>query len=164
MSKNDVLFDILQVFILSLCLVILVVVGFAYSSIRYYRRKCKPLSIVNMMSYVMVSINLNLDEARDAHLGFSKTRFRKRDRFMFYGRKVLRQVTSAAGSNRRKKIITKITKKLLKLKTDTPPTRLHVSKLFFSLGLNVDYGIFKIHWLQIPNRYWSLPQNTFKRR
>jgi hypothetical protein len=46
---------------------------------------------------------------------------------MFYGRKVLRQVKNiSAGANKRKKIISKFTKNILKMKKDAPPPRLQV--------------------------------------
>ncbi|ODN06433.1 Neuropathy target esterase sws, partial [Orchesella cincta] len=63
----------------------------------------------------------------EAVTGGSKTRFRKRDKVLFYGRKMLRKVKNiSAGANKRKKIISKITKKLLQIKKDAPPPQLHV--------------------------------------
>jgi len=73
-----------------------------------------------------------LDEAREAAAGQGKPRFRKRDKVMFYGRKMLRKVKSiSAGANKKKKIISKITRKLL-MKKEATPTQLQVPLYFFS--------------------------------
>ncbi|VVC39826.1 Hypothetical protein CINCED_3A007107 [Cinara cedri] len=60
----------------------------------------------------------------------TKTRFRKRDKVLFYGRKMLRKVKSISGQVRgqgkKRKLVIKFARRLLRMKKDTLPQRLNV--------------------------------------
>ncbi|XP_025195604.1 neuropathy target esterase sws isoform X2 [Melanaphis sacchari] len=59
-----------------------------------------------------------------------KTRFRKRDRVLFYGRKMLRKVKSISGQvhgqGKKRKLVIKFARRLLQMKKETLPQRLNV--------------------------------------
>ena len=66
------------------------------------------------------------DELQQAALG-NRTRFRKRDKVLFYGRKMLRKVRSiSAATGKKKKMISKLTKKFLQMKKEHLPDQLRV--------------------------------------
>ncbi|KAL4141643.1 hypothetical protein QTP88_004247 [Uroleucon formosanum] len=59
-----------------------------------------------------------------------KTRFRKRDRVLFYGRKMLRKVKSISGQvhgqGKKRKLVIKFARRLLQMRKETLPQRLNV--------------------------------------
>jgi len=84
------------------------------------------------MTIFNVCLNVS-DEIHESQHAGQKTRFRKRDKVMFYGRKMLRQVKNiSAGANKKKKILSKFTKNILKIKKESPPTRLQVTSVALS--------------------------------
>ncbi|XP_025406389.1 neuropathy target esterase sws [Sipha flava] len=60
----------------------------------------------------------------------SKTRFRKRDKVLFYGRKMLRKVKNISGQvhgqGKKRKLVIKFARRLLQMKKETLPQRLNV--------------------------------------
>lgn len=76
-----------------------------------------------------------LPEAREFVGGGSgKPRFRKRDKVLFYGRKMLRKVKSisgqvhGAGQGKKRRAVMKFARKLLQLKKDSVPQQLKVTQ------------------------------------
>lgn len=62
-------------------------------------------------------------------VGSSRPRFRKRDKVLFYGRKMLRKVKSISGQvhqSKKRKLFLKFARKLLQLRKDTSSTQLQV--------------------------------------
>ncbi|XP_050544185.1 neuropathy target esterase sws-like isoform X2 [Daktulosphaira vitifoliae] len=59
-----------------------------------------------------------------------KTRFRKRDKVLFYGRKMLRKVKNISGQvhgqGKKRKLVMKFARRLLQIRKDTTPQRLNV--------------------------------------
>ncbi|CAG7837535.1 unnamed protein product [Allacma fusca] len=97
--------NLILIFIVSLLVIVVIVVTIAVCIVRFYRQK---------------------NEIRESATG-PRTRFRKRDKVLFYGRKMLRKVRSiSAATGKKKKMISKLTKKFLQMKKDHLPTQLHV--------------------------------------
>ncbi|XP_071442905.1 neuropathy target esterase sws isoform X1 [Hetaerina americana] len=73
-----------------------------------------------------------LPEVKDfVGVGSSRPRFRKRDKVLFYGRKMLRKVKSISGQVRggqgkKRKLVMKFARKLLQLKKESTPVQLQV--------------------------------------
>lgn len=66
----------------------------------------------------------------------SHPRFRKRDKVLFYGRKMLRKVKSISGQvhqTKKRKLVMRFARKLLHLKKDTSSTQLQVGSFYFCL-------------------------------
>lgn len=67
----------------------------------------------------------------------SSTRFRKRDKALFYGRKMLKKVKSISGQvrnsgqGRKRRMVMKFARRLLQLKKETETEQLKVNSLFF---------------------------------
>lgn len=67
-------------------------------------------------------------------VGTGKPRFRKRDKVLFYGRKMLRKVKSisgqvhATGQGKKRKAVMRFARRLLQLKKETAPLQLKVYK------------------------------------
>lgn len=67
-------------------------------------------------------------------VGTGKPRFRKRDKVLFYGRKMLRKVKSisgqvhATGQGKKRKAVMRFARRLLQLKKETVPQQLKVFK------------------------------------
>lgn len=58
----------------------------------------------------------------------SRPRFRKRDKMLFYGRRMLRKVKSisGAGQGRKRRAVMRFARRLLQLKKEQAPTQLKV--------------------------------------
>ncbi|XP_077504483.1 patatin like phospholipase domain containing sws isoform X3 [Amblyomma americanum] len=96
----------------TICTVVLLSVAVALGIILFYRK-----------------IKSKVDVVRAQMLGSSRPRFRKRDKVLFYGRKMLRKVnflTTQATSGRtrlkNRQMVLRFAKRLLRLKRDQPPT------------------------------------------
>lgn len=65
-------------------------------------------------------------------VGSGRPRFRKRDKVLFYGRKMLRKVKSisgqAAGQGKKRRAVMRFARRLLQLKKETVPQQLKVPK------------------------------------
>ena len=68
-------------------------------------------------------------------VGSSRPRFRKRDKVLFYGRKMLRKVKSisgqAAGQGKKRRAVMRFARRLLQLKKETVPQQLKVPEKQF---------------------------------
>ncbi|XP_077504484.1 patatin like phospholipase domain containing sws isoform X4 [Amblyomma americanum] len=98
--------------LVTICTVVLLSVAVALGIILFYRK-----------------IKSKVDVVRAQMLGSSRPRFRKRDKVLFYGRKMLRKVnflTTQATSGRtrlkNRQMVLRFAKRLLRLKRDQPPT------------------------------------------
>ena len=63
-------------------------------------------------------------------VGTSHPRFRKRDKVLFYGRKMLRKVKSISGQvhqSKKRKLVMRFARRILQLKKDNSSTQLQVS-------------------------------------
>lgn len=67
-------------------------------------------------------------------VGSGRPRFRKRDKVLFYGRKMLRKVKSisgqAGGQGKKRRAVMRFARRLLQLKKETVPQQLKVNKFF----------------------------------
>lgn len=67
-------------------------------------------------------------------VGSGRPRFRKRDKVLFYGRKMLRKVKSisgqAGGQGKKRRAVMRFARRLLQLKKETVPQQLKVEKMF----------------------------------
>lgn len=96
--------------LVTICTVILLSLAVALGIVHFYRK-------------------IKMDVVRARMLGSSRPRFRKRDKVLFYGRKMLRKVnflTNQATSGRtrmkNRQMVLRFAKRLLRLKRDQPPT------------------------------------------
>lgn len=96
--------------LVTICTVILLSLAVALGIVHFYRK-------------------IKMDVVRARMLGTSRPRFRKRDKVLFYGRKMLRKVkflTNQATSGRtrmkNRQMVLRFAKRLLRLKRDQPPT------------------------------------------
>lgn len=87
------------------------------------------LSLAVALGIVLFYRKIKMDVVRARMLGTSRPRFRKRDKVLFYGRKMLRKVnflTNQATSGRtrmkNRQMVLRFAKRLLRLKRDQPPT------------------------------------------
>lgn len=84
-----------------------------------------------------MSLFLALTSGQDASSSASGPRFRKRDKALFYGRKMLRKVKSISGQvrgtgqGRKRKMVMRFARRLLQLKKDTAPIQLKVNLNLF---------------------------------
>lgn len=88
-----------------------------------------------------------------------ETRFRKRDKALFYGRKMIRKVKNisgqvrTSGQGKKRKMVMKFARKILQLKKDTDQEQLKVSIKYiniffinrFNLGKELWSGISKVN-------------------
>lgn len=84
-------------------------------------------------------------------VGGGKPRFRKRDKVLFYGRKMLRKVKSIGGQvhptgqGKKRRAVMRFARRLLQLKKETVPQQLKVTLtiIFFTLSVYLDEFFFK---------------------
>lgn len=117
---------------MTLFVIILVIVGGALFIVRLYRSRGKlQINFDDINIYYCALCLLRCiflaEKAEEASGAPKPPRIRKRDRVLYFGKKVLKNVRNiqSAGANKRKRIISKLTKKLLN-KKDNLPAQLQV--------------------------------------
>lgn len=73
-------------------------------------------------------------------VGSSRPRFRKRDKVLFYGRKMLRKVKTISGQvhqSKKRKLFLKFARKLLQIRKDTSDLQLKVRVLFIDSAYSI---------------------------
>ncbi|XP_075547772.1 neuropathy target esterase sws-like isoform X7 [Dermacentor variabilis] len=111
-SFTAVMAHVFEHHLVTICTVVLLSVAVALGIILFYRK-----------------IKSKVDVVRARMLGTSRPRFRKRDKVLFYGRKMLRKVnfltnqaTSGRTRQKNRQMVLRFAKRLLRLKRDQPPT------------------------------------------